>query len=426
MIKALPKNKFLILTLAVSAVGLGSLVPFSSILEKTSSITGSKSELTKNDLSEALQNAGVFQEYPAEITLPVKGKNEKAIVQYAFDAKLQAAMEDLFRNYRPDYGAFVAMDANTGRILSMISYNHDDGQIQDNLALRATFPSASVFKVVTAAAAISEKNFSANTMISFNGRNHTLYKSNILKLTNNRWTRHMTLKEAFAHSVNTVFGRLGAFTIGAETLRAYAARFGFNRKIAGDLPIQEGRAEITDDAWSLAETASGYTRDNTMSPLQGALIAASVANDGVMMEPYVVETVHGQDGSVIYQAEPKIGSQTVSSEAAAEIRALMRETIVRGTSRKSFRGFARGDLAYVDVGGKTGSLTGMDPRGKYDWFVGFAGRGDQKIAIAALTVHEKLWRVKSSYLARKAIETYFKRTQSERNVAQVRSRSNRG
>ena len=59
-------------------------------------------------------------------------------------------------------------------------------------------------------------------------------------------------------------------------------RSGFNRKIDSDMPIQEGRADFTADPWSLAEAASGYTRDNTMSPMQGALIGAAIANDGKM------------------------------------------------------------------------------------------------------------------------------------------------
>jgi hypothetical protein len=71
----------------------------------------------------------------------------------------------------------------------------------------------------------------------------------------------------------------------------------------------------------------------------------------------------------------------------------------------------------VEVGGKTGSLTGLEPRGKYDWFVGYAQHGGQKIAISALTIHGKLWRVKSSYLARRAIEQYFKGVAQGRNVA---------
>jgi cell division protein FtsI/penicillin-binding protein 2 len=291
----------------------------------------------------------------------------------------------------------------------MVSYSRDPA-MKDNLALRATFPSASVFKVVTAAAAIGERQFSPETVIQFNGANHTLYKSNILKNNSSRWSRNSTLKDAFSKSINTVFGRLGAYTVGSAKLKDYADRFGFNRKIQSDLPMQEGSAPISADAdaWGLAQTASGYTRDNTMSPMQGALIAAAVANDGLMMEPFVVQSVYTPEGVALYGAEPRVSNVAVDSRTAFEVRELMNETIMTGTSRKSFRGFFHGDLKNLDVGGKTGSLTGMDPPGKYDWFVGYAGGGAHRIAVAALTIHEKQWRVKSSYLARKAFERYFK------------------
>lgn len=363
--------------------------------------------MTKETVAEALEGSGAFRSFPSELELPVDGKPTKAIVQYAFDPGLQEAMKDLFQSYRPDHGAFVAIDASTGRVLSMVSYSQDVERKGDNLALQATFPSASVFKVVTAAAAIAERNFRADTVIPFNGRNHTLYRGNVMRSNVTRWTRYMTLKEAFGRSVNTVFGKIGAYTVGADGLRAYAGRFGFNRRIAADVPVQEGRVSITDDPWDLAETASGFTRDSTMSPLQGALIAAAVANDGVMMEPYVVQSVHGPDGTPFYSAEPRVAGMSVDSATAAEMRRLMRETITRGTSRGAFRGFFRGDRKGLDVGGKTGSLTGDDPPGKYDWFVGYAEGGERRIALAVLTVHGKLWRVKSSYLARRAIEKVF-------------------
>src|SRR5262249_36786991 len=158
----------------------------------------------------------------------------------------------------------------------------------------------------------------------------------------------VTLKEAFARSINTVFGKIGAFLVGPAELRDYADRFGFNRKIESDVPIQEGRAPIPDDAWGAAEAASGYTKDNTMTPLQGALIAAAVVNDGQMMEPYVVESAHAAaDGSLLYLAEPKLSRTAVDPRTAAEIRQLGRETVTKGTSRRSFRGFFKGSLAQL-------------------------------------------------------------------------------
>ena len=186
----------------------------------------------------------------------------------------------------------------------------------------------------------------------------------------------MTLKQAFAQSVNTVFGRLGAYSVGPEKLKLYADRFGFNRRIASDLPMHAGSAPIGQDAWSMAQTASGFTRENTMSPMQGALIAAAVADDGVMMEPYVVESVHDQEGTPLYSASPRVSGIVVDSATAGEIRSLMNETVTRGTSRKSpSADSSRARLKTLDVGGKTGSLTGTDPRGKYDWFIGYADSG---------------------------------------------------
>ncbi|MCM2324717.1 MAG: penicillin-binding transpeptidase domain-containing protein [Oligoflexia bacterium] len=376
--------------------------------------------ITKEQLAEALADSATFYKFPTEMDFeidwdrtgsphePAPAKETiRGVIDYAFDPMLQAEVESLFRIYRPDYGAFVAMDAATGQVLALVSFTQRQDN-RGNLALRSGFPSASIFKLVTAAAVIEGRNYSANTIIPFNGANHTLYRSNILKTKYTRWTRYATLKDAFAKSINTVFGRIGAFAVEPDELRNYADRFGFNRRISGDLPIEPGRAPIDADPWKRAESASGYTRDTTMSPLQGALMAAAVVNDGVMMEPFIVRNVYTEDGTELYAAKPRMATQSVDPRTAAEIRALMRETVTHGTSRKSFRNFFRGRFAQLDVGGKTGSLTGSDPRGKYDWFVGYADDGTRKIAIASLTIHEKLWRVKSSFVARRAIEVYFR------------------
>lgn len=372
--------------------------------------------LTKTIIADAFREQGTIEEFPRALIVPVGQKQVPVMIEYSLDEKLQKGVEKLFHSYRPDYGAFVALDAETGRILAMISYVGEGNVIEDNLALRATFPSASVFKVVTAAAAIAEKNFSADTIISFNGRNHTLYKYNVLKDKRNRWTRDMKLKEAFAKSVNTVFGKIGALSLETEELRKHAQRFGFNRRIAADIPVQIGRSDIDDTPWSRAEAASGFTRNNTMSPLHGAMIAASVVNGGTMMQPFAVEAVYDSKGDLIYRSEAAVAFESMDPQTAAEVRTLMQETVRRGTSRRTFRRFFRGDLADLEVGGKTGSLSGMSPKGKYDWFVGYGDDGVHKIAFAAMTVHEKYWRVKSTYIARRALEMYYKDPQRIREA----------
>ena len=89
---------------------------------------------------------------------------------------------------------------------------------------------------------------------------------------------------------------------------------------------------------------------------------------------------------------------------------MMRETVRSGSARQSFRGFERNDLKGISVGGKTGSLSGNNPEGIYDWFVGYAQRGEQKIAFAALCINKDYWYVKSSQIARKALENFFSRS----------------
>jgi len=85
----------------------------------------------------------------------------------------------------------------------------------------------------------------------------------------------------------------------------------------------------------------------------------------------------------------------------------MRETVYSGTSRKSFRGLVRSPkYQHLDIGGKTGTLTGQHPKGKCDWFVGYFDSPNESIAIAALTIHKKYWKVKSATLAKKYIELY--------------------
>ncbi|MBS1985687.1 MAG: penicillin-binding protein [Bdellovibrionales bacterium] len=363
---------------------------------------------SKAEIASGLHHLSEDAQFPSDIEITRGNEKQNFKAKYTLDPEAQAHMERLIKNYGPDYGAFVAMDASTGRILSLVSFTNKPSNL-GNLALKAVFPAASVFKVVTATAALDQNRITPDTVIAFNGANHTLYRRNVTETTVNRWTRYMTVREAFAKSVNTVFGKLGIFFLEPSQLEGYARRFKFNENIPADLPVENGSLNLeAHDPWSIAEIASGYNRVSLMSPLQGALMAASVANDGVMMEPYAVEELLTLEGERVYKSLPKITSVTMSKKSAAGIRSLMRETVANGTGRKSFRDlFRRRQYAGIEVGGKSGSLTGVNPRGKCDWFVGYAMYGDMRIAMAALTINERNWKVKSSFLARSFVEHFF-------------------
>jgi penicillin-binding protein A len=392
------------------AMSVGAIFVFVSVVARTAKTSAindlgsllspaTKEKIGKELLAEQLGREIQRNSYPDSIELDVDGKSVPAKLTYSLDDAAQMRVQKLLNQYKPDYAAFVAIDAKTGRILSIAS--HSDKMRNENLALRATFPAASIFKVVTAGAAIDLNKAEAETIVPFNGANHTLYKRNVEDTKQNRWTRRMTLREAFGHSVNVFFGKLGLFYVGPDNLKRYAERFLFNQQIRADLPVQTGYARFsTEDPWSVVTAASGFTRDNTMSPLHGAMIAASVANDGIMMEPYIIQEVLSESGESLYRAEPRQASVVVEPRTADELRELFRQTVKSGTSRKAFRQTVRrSKYDDVEFGGKTGSLTGADPAGKCDWFVGYARFGDERIAVAALTVNEKKWKVKSSMLA---------------------------
>ena len=265
--------------------------------------------------------------------------------------------------------------------------------------------------MVTAAAAIDRKGTDPEDRIRYNGGNHTLYKRNVMNEQVNKWTRAVTLRDAFARSLNTAFARLAIEKLVPRDLGDYAFRFGFNREIAGDIKFDQGYTEIPEDqGYELAEVASGFNRITRMSPLQGALMAAAIANDGVMPKPRLIDYATKANGDVIYESKAEMDLQVLTPAAADKMKVLMEETIASGTSRKSFRQIRKDrKLQDLEIGGKTGSLQGTNPKGKTDWFVGYAiDENGDKLAIAAVTVHIDRWRVKSAELAQTLVRSHFK------------------
>jgi cell division protein FtsI/penicillin-binding protein 2 len=330
-------------------------------------------------------------------------------IEYSFDPELQSKADSLLSSYKPDYAAIVVMNAATGEILALSSYEKGSKNA-NNWALHGGFPAASVFKVVTASAALDKYGLNEEAVIFFNGGSHTLYRKNVMSNQVNRWTRVTTLKEAFARSFNTPFGRLTFDLMNPEDIHSYALKFGFNKQIQSDLPFDMGFTEVPEEKnFNLAEIASGYNRVTRMSPIQGAMIAASVVSEGVMPVPSIVRTLRDKSGNLIYVSRPVTAATVLTPAGAEKLSRLMTATVERGTSQKIFKSLIPWlKVSEIEVGGKTGSLTGDNPKGKVDWFVGYGKNPEgDRIAIAAVTVNKQRWTVKSSYLARQMIEVRF-------------------
>ena len=368
-------------------------------------------EITRQEVSKLLGNQRITSDHLAQEYFPVSNGEEKFHVKFSLDKELQERVENLYKRYDPAYAAFVAMDPETGQILAMVDHSIDGHR--QNLNLSASYPAASIFKVVTSAAALGEGKIAPNSRFPVNGRYTTLYKSN-LRDTVNRWTRFISIEEAFAKSVNTVFGKIAMNRVGPAAMQKYADGFGFNQSIDFDMPIEFGSALVpTNDSFGLAESGSGYTRRQTLNPIQGAMIAASVVNGGKMPAPYLVETVTDEKGNPVFEAKTnKSLFRPIDRDTAKQLALIMEHTVTRGTARKEYRDYNHHPvLKKLFIGAKTGSLTGDSPAGKYDWFVGFAQSSTnpkKKIAYASMIVNRKYWKVKAAYIAREAMIQHFK------------------
>lgn len=360
--------------------------------------------IDKAFLRDAISSHVSIGEFPRQL-----GYNDQPLyINYTIDQNLQDWAEARLKTYNPDYGVFVALEPDTGEILALATSRRDELQSAD-LALRATYPAASTFKLITAAATLEEGIATPETIFSFNGKSTSLYKTQVYSVKQNKWTRKMSFKTAFAKSVNPIFGRLGAQELGSKTLIDYAERFGFNAQFVSDFEFDNGSIEIDlEDDWEAAESAAGYTRRNTLSPIHGAVIAASIANGGKLISPSVVKSVTNAQNEVLYDSGKPVSITAISEQSAQSMQKLMHATITEGTGRKSFRSFTKSKFPDVITGGKSGHLRGFVPKGSYDWFIGYGERDSRKIAYAMLSINKEKWYVKSSKFAREALEFYFK------------------
>lgn len=409
------RNFGIAFTCGLIGIGLISVGRFNGVLSEE--ISAPIAPWTKDKLAKTLTPHVESNILAETLSLNVVGIKQEVQLEYTIDAKMQEFTDRLMKRARPDFGALVAVDATTGEILTMSSYSHDKDSVDytKNLNLVASFPAASIFKVVTAAAALEMQKVKPETKLILTGRAHTLYKKDVIGPVTRRWSRTMSITDAFAKSTNTLFGKLGLYFVGADNLQSFANLFGFNQNIYADFYVPKSAMELSEnDDWGVVEAASGYNTKTTLSPMHGALLAAAVANDGMMMEPFIVKTISDDKNKILYQGKPKTFSEPISPRASQDLKILMEATIRSGTSRKSFRKILRHKL-YADAsfGGKTGSLMGKNPEGKTDWFVGYMEHNGRRIALASVFVHGKIWRIRSSQMASSYFEQFMYRSITE-------------
>ena len=302
-------------------------------------------------------------------------------------------------------GAVVALDVRTGKVLAMYSSpTYDPNLVEDNfdqvtgvradcrrpdaLLNRATaglYAPGSIFKVVTASAAIDSGRFTPDSSFVDPGYCE-VYGKRVNNYDTTRPFGRLDLHTALVNSVNSVFCNIGK-ELGARFLVDYMKRFGFYALPPLETPADERAPSGLYKGTKLFDPAKDSDVDPgrlafgqerlLVTPLQMAMVAATIANDGVVMKPQVIDRIVAPDGSVIVRSKPERLDRAIKTETARAVGAMMKDAVEEGT----------GTAARIDgitVGGKTGTaetgIAGLNTT----WFIAYAGKARPEVAIAVV------------------------------------------
>lgn len=339
---------------------------------------------------------------PRRVTAPLDGGK---YAELTLDPDLQRAAIAQMKSYRIPEGGVVMMDVRTGKLLTYASYVNEGEKVDVNA--RAEAPAASVFKVVTGAALVEKAGLRSATEQCYHGGKSRLMADE-LKDDPKRDKWCATLGIAMGRSLNVVFGRLAQKHLTPEDLTTMGGAFGFGAPVPFVAKNEAPKIEVPPDPLEFARAAAGFWH-TSLSPLAGVLLAQTVANGGVSLEPRIVSAVYeGNKKLWEEQRGPRVLRRAIKKETARELTDMMLYTVSDGSGFKSFHDTqGRPYLPGIQVAGKTGTLARNEQNRLYTWFIGFAPADKPEVAISALVVNTPSWRIKGPQLAREVLRAYF-------------------
>jgi membrane peptidoglycan carboxypeptidase len=353
----------------------------------------------------ALSNRPRFDKRMGDRYASITKKNN--FVFYTLDPELQDYVSKVVAQAQASHVAVVAMNPSNGAILAIAGKSNSI----DDIEYHAGFPAASLFKVVTAAAAVEHAGIAPHSLISFRGGTYTLNQANYYPDAQ-RDRRMMSVGEALGRSCNPVFGHIGVKYLNGQILSRYARQFGFNRSLEFEAPLPESSAWIPqEDLYELSRTSAGFG-EVRVSPIHAATFMSGIANGGMLPRPQIIDTVVSPDGTVIHKQKSEVLQRIVQESTASSLMEMMRNTTTIGTSRREFMRGSTPTLGTIDVAGKTGTLTGDNPQGLNNWFIGAAPISNPQIAVAVITVDPRQ-SSKASHLGRLVFQRFFGITPAE-------------
>ncbi|SHH58196.1 peptidoglycan D,D-transpeptidase FtsI family protein [Clostridium grantii] len=352
------------------------------------------------DVSTLLDNSNLGKGYDIKTTL---------------DYNVQKMAYDMLGDNK---GAVVVINPQTGEIISLVSKpSYDPMELNANWEViskddknapminRATtgvYPPGSTFKIITAASALSNikdiqsKEFKDEGVLKFNDNEQI---SNY----DNKKYGNIKLNEAFALSSNVVFAGLG-IDLGNGNLKDTAEKFLFNNEIKVEGVSVRQSTFPSLDSFKKGEIAQSAIGQGTVlaTPFQMALIAATIANDGIMKESFLVSEVLDGNGSSIKSFNQQNSTRIIPAEDASVIKGYMREVVENGTGSNAA-------IDDIQVCGKTGTAEYSSDKDKtHAWFVGFAPMENPKVAIAVIVEDGGTGGSLSAKIAREVIKEALK------------------
>lgn len=336
-------------------------------------------------LRDALLGIGRYESPWSEFTEgPLHGND----VTLTVDLEAQKLATRLLRRKR---GAVVALGAESGAILAMVSapaydpaeildsewdyemFQQDPGKPEINRALQGVYPPGSVMKILTAAAVLDLGRVERDTQFECDGE----YEIDGAEITCPRAHGTVTLDEALQVSCNTTFARLGRY-LTADEFVDYAGRFHLLQR--AEVPLPSSRGSVADFSGEnrdvlLAESVFGQG-ETQVTPFGIARMTLAVANEGMVLEPFLVSRITSPSGSVIYSARAREAGRAIGAETARSLAGMMVDVVEEGTGQV-------GQIRGVEVAGKTGSAE--NPHGQaHSWFTAFAPADDPQVVVTAV------------------------------------------
>lgn len=338
-------------------------------------------------------------------------------IKTTLDYNTQKTASDMLGDRK---GAAVAINPKTGEVIALVSkpsfnpnnleeewsnINSNKDKPLINRATAGLYPPGSTFKTITAVSALS--NISNIQYRTFKDRGKLVFNSKeSLSNFNGEVLGNLTFKNAYVHSSNVAFGTIG-MELGNDKLKETAEKFYFNKDIpANGITIENSRFPSLKkyETGNIAQSAIGQGAV-LATPMEMALVASAVANDGIMMKPTLVKEVVNSKGETVREIKPEELGRVTTPEIAETMQKFMKSVVAEGTGSGA-------QISGIEVCGKTGTAEhagagkGTQP---HSWFIAFAPYNDPKVAVAVIVEDGGQGGSAAASVAREIIRTALKK-----------------